>query len=215
MRLKEDKSKRGAFIALYGANNLGKSTQLKKLVTKLVEDGHQSFLVIKYPIYQLEPTGQQLNDILRGQNQLNINPKSLEMQKLYVQNRIDFQPTLIETLNSGIDVISEDYTGTGIAWGLTWGLKLKDLENLNYGLIKPDYELVLDGERFGNGVEKGHKFESAGEIVWNKNRRAHTDLAKKYGWEVFNANEDPTKVHQQIWKYLAAIFEHRHKIPTL
>ena len=145
MLLNPDLKSRGSFITVYGANNLGKSTQIAKTVTKLVEKGHQSLLVLKYPMYEITPTGPKINKILKSKEKSDIHINSLEMQKLYAQNRFDFQPALIDLLNSGIDVICEDYIGTGIAWGLTCGLKLTDLEHINFGLIKPDYEILIDG----------------------------------------------------------------------
>ncbi|MFH0833918.1 MAG: hypothetical protein V2A63_00835 [Patescibacteria group bacterium] len=55
----------GKFVAVYGINNIGKSTQTSLLVQKLVSAGIPVEYV-KYPIYDLDPTGKMLNEILRG-----------------------------------------------------------------------------------------------------------------------------------------------------
>jgi thymidylate kinase len=67
----------GKFIAIYGINNIGKSTQTSLLVQKLVNAG-VPVEYIKYPIYDLDPTGKMLNEILRGK------------QKHSVQSVIEF-----------------------------------------------------------------------------------------------------------------------------
>lgn len=67
----------GKFIAIYGINNIGKSTQTSLLVQKLVSKGIR-VEYIKYPIYDLDPTGKMLNEILRGK------------QKRSIQSMIEF-----------------------------------------------------------------------------------------------------------------------------
>jgi thymidylate kinase len=56
-------------LALYGINNIGKSTQVHFLVSRLKEAGyHAEYL--KYPVYALDPTGKKLNEIIRGKKTL-------------------------------------------------------------------------------------------------------------------------------------------------
>lgn len=199
-------SNRGSFVVFYGSNNLGKSTQTARLISKITELGHQSFMLIKYPIYELQPTGPKLNDILRGKNKTKIDPKSLEMQKLYAENRFDFQNVLIETLNAGVDVIAEDYIGTGIAWGLTFGNSLKELEDINFGLLRPDVEILLDGERFTSGIEKEHEYEKADQNIWHKNKYEFLFLAERYSWHIVKANQAVKKVSDDIWEAVKNTF---------
>jgi len=59
---------RGKLIAIYGINNIGKSTQTNLLVQRLMRAGIR-VEYIKYPIYDLDPTGKMLNEILRGKKQ--------------------------------------------------------------------------------------------------------------------------------------------------
>jgi thymidylate kinase len=49
-------AERGKFIVLYGANNLGKSTQVELLVNNLRTLQHWKLThKVKYPIYDLDP----------------------------------------------------------------------------------------------------------------------------------------------------------------
>lgn len=61
----------GKFIALYGINNIGKSTQVNLLFRRLFAAGIPVESV-KYPIYTLDPTGTKLNEILRGKRKVNM-----------------------------------------------------------------------------------------------------------------------------------------------
>lgn len=183
---------RGKFIVLYGANNLGKSTQAKLLYQRLEQEG-VPVRQLKYPIYDLEPTGPRINRALRG----GLAISDLELQGEFVQNRRDFEPTLKGFLNEGVWVVAEDYKGTGIAWGVTHGIPLQIMEELNKGLLREDTAVLLDGERFSSGIEREHRHETSGR--WERARQVHLELARRYGWEIVDANQSPEKVHHDIW----------------
>ncbi len=195
---------RGEFIVIYGANNLGKSTQIRRLAKRFVEEGKQ-ILLMKYALYDLEPTGPLLNKILRHPEELDKKYAEEEIQEIYAQNRREFQETLVSVLNAGITVLAEDYTGTGIAWGMTRGLSVERLEEINKGLVEPDIAILLDGERFDTGKEKGHRNEDSGDEIWEKNRQIHLDLASRYGWHKVNANGSVGEVEEKILKVIDSI----------
>lgn len=184
----------GKFIVLYGANNLGKSTHVTMLVDALEEMGVR-VTGIKYPVYNLEPTGSRLNAILRD----GLEMPEIEVQRLYAQNRRDFEPTLRAHLNSGIWVVAEDYTGTGVAWGLTRGVSLEALEAMNEGLLQEDLAILLHGERFTSGIEQNHRNEKDDEL-WYRAQEFHLALAGCYGWRKVSVDETRSKevVHQDI-----------------
>ncbi len=205
---------RGKFIVLYGSNNIGKSTQIRLLAQKLLEN-KKDVLTIKYPLYSLKPTGPKLNKILRSEVK---NPKDVlpeeKLQEIYAQNRADFQPILLNILNSGINVIAEDYKGTGIAWGVTRGVELKKLEKMNKSFIEPDISILLDGDRFKDNAEKVHRNEGADSDKWEKirqkhlflpentwelNREVHLQLAKRYGWVLVKVDGDIEAVSDKVW----------------
>lgn len=183
---------KGKLLVLYGANNLGKSTQVE-----LLESALQRMKIpvkrIKYPIYDLEPTGPKINAVIRGGEQM----AEEELQRTYVQNRRDYQPKLEEALDSGISVIAEDYIGTGIAWGLVRGVSIETLEEMNQGLRQEDVAILLTGERFSTGRESGHRNETDDEI-WGKANANHLMLGKRYHWQQVNANQSREKVHADI-----------------
>lgn len=188
----------GLFIVIYGINNLGKTTQAKMLVESFQQAGLAAEY-LKYPIYDLAPTGPKINEILRsGEKQLITEE---ELQKIYVQNRVDYQPQLCKKISEGVNIVAEDYSGTGIAWGWSKGADLVNLIALNKGLLKPDIEILLDGERFIGGKEENHLHESNDELM-DKCRANHLLLAARFGWQVVGANQTVEEVQWDILQIL-------------
>lgn len=190
--------KEGIFIVIYGINNLGKSTQAELLVESLEKAGLKA-RYLKYPIYDLKPTGPQINEVLRGADGQKMSEE--ELQAIYTQNRRDYQPQLIKMITEGVNAVAEDYIGTGLAWGVSKGADLEKLIESNKGLIKPDIEILLDGERFIESKENGHLHESNDELV-EKCRANHLQLAARFNWAVVNANQEIEEVQEQILKVI-------------
>jgi thymidylate kinase len=192
---------RGKFIVLYGPNNIGKSEQVPRLVGGLRELGLR-VVNLKYPIYDLKPTGPILNAILREGNPFKYNQE--EIQQIFAENRFYFEPSLKKLLTRNYWVVAEDYTGTGIAWGLTYGVSMQRLLYFNKDLLKEDFAICLDGERFSPGIERQHANEQGDK--WELNRAIHRELSVRFGWEVINANQSREKVAAEILKAVKSKF---------
>lgn len=180
------------FLALYGINNIGKSTQVERVEQALVDMG-KTVKTLKFPIYDLEPTGPQINRFLRDSDADEISGESFQM--LYIQNRIDFEPQLLELLKEYDVVLAEDYIGTGMAWGMTQGVPYRWLQakNMQYPQKKADLEILLDGERFLSGKEDGHRNEDDDAAI-EATRRNFLWLAQRHKWPVVDAHQSPEKV---------------------
>ena len=170
---------KGIFITIYGINNIGKSTNAKLLVEKLENAGHKA-VYLKYPVYDLEPSGPFLNKILRNSGVQKISED--ELQLWFILNRYQFESSLKKLLNDGNIVIAEDYIGTGIAWGVAKGLDQKWLEDANKHLLKEDLAILLIGERHTKAKEKVHVHEQNDELA-KKCANVFETLADKFGWE--------------------------------
>lgn len=190
-------------IALYGINNIGKSTQVKHLAQRMEEAG-KSVYVLKYPIYDLEPTGPQINDFLRNPDADTISGESFQM--LYIQNRLDYEPQLKVLLKEYDVVLAEDYIGTGVAWGMTQGIPYKWLQakNMQFPQKKPDLEILMDGERFLAGKESQHRNEGDDEAI-ETTRRNFQWLAKRLKWPIANANQSEEQVTADLWRFIQAV----------
>lgn len=184
---------KGIFITIYGINNIGKSTNAKLLVKKLKDAGRKA-VYLKYPVYDLEPSGQFLNKILRGGGTQKISED--ELQLWFILNRYQFESSLKKLLNDGNIVIAEDYVGTGIAWGVAKGLDQKWLEDANKYLLKENFAILLVGERHKQSKEKVHVHEQNDELS-KKCANIFEMLANKFGWKkiiVQEKAEDTSKL---------------------
>lgn len=184
------------FIALYGITNVGKTTQIE-LFKERCEKEKVRLYTQKYPIYDLVPTGPLITEAIKKGNPKNISAG--EIQALMAKNRFDFQSQLEQLTATHNLVIAEMYTGTGIAYGIGDGVNKEVLLAINKGLVIPGINILLDGKRFLESVEKGHRFEEDREKT-GYIRRIHLELAKEHGWHTVNADQDRDVIHQQIWK---------------
>ncbi|HHE46054.1 MAG TPA: hypothetical protein ENL05_01775 [Candidatus Moranbacteria bacterium] len=183
---------KGKFIAIYGVNGIGKTTQTEKLVAFLKSCGKKAGR-LKYPIYDLKPEGHSIYQYLRDANFRSKNELTThELQKKYADNRTRYEKKLLARLSSGELIVAEDYIGTGIAWGLAWGGDLEYLEKINKNLLKEDLSILMHGNRFTTAIEKNHRNESEEEKI-KISKNFHFLLAERYGWKVVKANQKKGK----------------------
>ena len=187
---------RGIFVAFYGINNLGKTLQAKRLVKTMQKKGF-NFKYIKYAIYKLKPSGTILNNYLRESNRHKLSAK--EFQLIHIINRTQYQPFLQNMLGEGVNIVAEDYLGTGIAWGAGAGVDKDFLIFMNSHLIQPDLSFCFYGKRFETGIEKNHKHESDNDLT-DRVQKIHLELAEEFNWHLIDANRKVEVVQQEILK---------------
>lgn len=190
---------KGTFITLYGVNNIGKSTHAKLLVERLKQAGHDA-VYIKYPIYDLEYSGPKLNALLRSSNKQMVSEE--ELQTLFRMNRKDYEPTLKKYFKAGKIVVAEDYTGTGIAWGMAKGLSQDFMEELNKNLVREDFSILLTGKRDIRVQEATHIHEQNDELL-EKVSKIFIQLGEKYGWRRIELQPKIEDTAELIWKNVA------------
>lgn len=187
----------GQFIALYGVNNIGKSTQISLLVSALAAEG-RPVEQRKSPNYEL-PSGKIINAILREGRQA----AAQELQQWQAINMLHDQVSLREALDGGTTVVSEDYWGTTLAWGLGHGLERADLDAMVAGLRTPDVAILMHGQRFTGAKEAGHMHEQNDDLT-ERVQRFHLELAEEFGWRKVDANRPKETVHQEIMEIVNA-----------
>jgi len=158
---------------------------------------------LKYPLYELEPSGPLLNNYLRGGNPHKLSNR--ESQIIYILNRTQYDLTLRQRILQGEWVVAEDYVGTGIAWGMGGGVARAFTETLSRHLLKEDLAILFKGDRFLDSREKGHLHEEDDALV-ERVQKAHEELAADYGWVVVSANDTVENVAVQVWRIISGKF---------
>lgn len=194
---------KGKFITIYGINNIGKSTQSKLLVERLNKEGYKAKYV-KYPVYDLPPTGPFLNKVLRGDDGQKI-PED-ELQLWFILNRYQFEPQIKQWLKEGYIVVAEDYIGTGIAWGTAKGLDKNWLKNANKYLLKEDFAIMLEGKRDLRAQEKNHVHEQNDRLV-EKCTRVHEELAEEFGWKKVKVQKKIEDTAEDMWMTISKFLD--------
>lgn len=199
-------AKKGKLITLYGINGIGKTTQVELLVQFLQSLGKNASR-LKYPVYDLEPEGPFIYKYLREPEFRSKNELSTEeLQMKYAENRRRYESELKKRLDSGEWIVAEDYTGTGIAWGLTWGANLEYLEDINKDLFQPDLSILMHGERFDTAIEAGHRNETNADRI-RICRNFHLLLRDRYQWKQVNANQDIGSVSRDIQQLVGELMK--------
>ncbi len=190
--------KKGKLIVIYGINNIGKTVQSKRLVAHFRRLGEKA-VYLKYPVYRMKPTGPLLDKILRSGKAQGISEE--ELQLIFVLNRYQFQPTLIQWLKQGKIIVAEDYRFTGVAWGVAKGANQAELEKMNKFFVQEDIAIFMEGRRKHASKEKGHLHESRDALV-NRCARVFRILAKKYHWKKVLVSHDKDETEKAIWRIL-------------
>jgi len=196
---------KGAFITIYGINNIGKTTQAKILARNLKKRGRK-VKYVKFPRYDLKPTGPFINSVLRSPRGQKISED--ELQLWFILNRYQAQPELKKLLKDGYIIIAEDYTGTGIAWGMAKGCDEKWLTEGNKYLLKEDFAVFLHGRRHEIAKERIHVHEQNDDLI-QKSDKAHFRLADKYKWRKIDANGTILRTADLILKEVDDFLSHR------
>lgn len=182
------------FITIYGVNNIGKSTHAKRLRRRFEEMGKKA-VHIKYPIYDIEPTGPRINEIIRSNSQ---SISEEELQLWFVMNRFQYEPQLKKHLEEGTIVIAEDYVWTGIAWGASKGANLEWLKAINKPLLESDFSILMHGNREKRAREATHIHESNDALI-EQCQQHFLNFADELGWQKVEVQRKLRDTADLLW----------------
>lgn len=128
----------GHVIAFEGLDQSGKQTQSERLAEVLRNEGHRvEFL--SFPEYGTA-IGTEIGSALQGERHYEADT----LQLLYIANRYEFRPRLLEWLNAGAIVICDRYMASSVAYGEAQGLDPAWLLDVQRHLPRPTLTIVLD-----------------------------------------------------------------------
>ena len=125
-------------IAFEGLDQSGKETQARRLADTLRNNGRR-VETLSFPDYAT-PIGKEIGAALRGERDFGADV----MQLLYIANRYEKKPQMLEWLSAGADVVCDRYVASSVAYGESQGLDAAWLMETQEHLPQPDLTIVLD-----------------------------------------------------------------------
>ena len=183
-------------IVFEGGDQAGKKTQSTLLIKKLKSAGIKTKL-FSFPDYST-PIGKEIGKYLHGQRKF---PPQV-IHCLLAANRWEKLDEIKKAQQKNSVVIMNRYTESNLVYGLTNGLKLDWLENLDAGLPKSDLVIVLDVsqiESFSRKRSNRDRFEKNKDFS-QKISKTYRKMAKKKRWRIVDATKSKEKVHEDIMK---------------
>ena len=185
---------RGALIALEGLDKAGKTTQAKKLVQRLVNEGYKA-LSISFPDKSTS-TGCLLDGYLTG----TITMDDRAVHLLFAANRWEAQDKIYKALQEGTTVCMDRYAYSGVAYSAAKpGFTMEWCKQPDEGLLKPDLVcyLTTDPEeaqhREGYGRERYETLHFQSEVRVN-----YAELMDET-WLILSAEEDPENIATSLY----------------
>jgi dTMP kinase len=184
MRLTTMSRPKGIFIAIEGIDAAGKRTQTSILRAWLNSKGLTTH-ALSFPAYETT-IGKEIRKFLDG----SVNYPQQVRAMLYAANRWEKKAEL-EAIISKTDVtIVDRYSGSNLAYGVSNGLELDWLLQLEQGLPEPDLVLLLDASPTKLVPRRGDRKDSYERNIslQEKARDAYLGLAKRFGWSMVDAD---------------------------
>ena len=125
-------------IAFEGLDQSGKETQARRLADTLRTNGRR-VETLSFPDYTT-PIGKEIGAALRGERDFGPDV----MQLLYIANRYEKKPQMLDWLSAGADVVCDRYVASSVAYGESQGLDAAWLVETQEHLPQPDLTIVLD-----------------------------------------------------------------------
>ncbi|XP_001652904.2 thymidylate kinase [Aedes aegypti] len=129
--------KRGALIVLEGCDRAGKTTQCKRIVESLNSAGHKAKFM-NFPDRSTQ-FGALINSYLTSKD--NFTDEGIHL--LFTLNRWEAKNEMERLLRSGVTLIVDRYSYSGVAFSAAKGLNMDWCKAPETGLPKPDLVLLL------------------------------------------------------------------------
>src|SRR5918911_3743223 len=186
---------KGKVIVIEGTDKAGKRTQSRLLLDALKVLG-KICVVIDLPDYTT-PIGAEIRAFLDGKRDY---PNELK-HMLLSANRWEKKREIESMIDNGTIVILNRYYQSNLVYGVSNGLSINWLLNLDRGLPKEDLVILLDVnpnisfQRAEPGCRDAFEINQTLLLEVYKNYRK---LARKFKWKVVNGEKTKEQVHADI-----------------
>lgn len=193
---------KGKIIVIEGSDKAGKGTQSRLLVDALKLSG-KVCVIIDFPDYTT-PIGAEIRAFLDGKRNY---PNELK-HILFSANRWEKKREIESMVDNGTIIIINRYYQSNLAYGISNGLNINWLLNLDKGLPKEDLVIVLEVSPKMSykrtTAEYNDTFEKDQKLMADVHKN-YRILARKFKWKIINGEKNREEVHQDIMKIIKSL----------
>lgn len=193
---------KGKIIVIEGTDKAGKGIQSRLLIDALKLSG-KVCVIIDFPDYTT-PIGREIRAFLDGKRNYPNEVKHI----LLSANRWEKKREIESMMDNSTIIILNRYYQSNLVYGVSNGLSIDWLLNLDKGLPKEDLVIVLDVSpkvsHQRQAAEESDVFEKDQKLIAevHKNYRV---LARKFRWKIINGEKSKEEVHQDIMRVIKAL----------
>lgn len=195
----------GYFITFEGGEGSGKTTQLRRLVPALTQEGLR-VLSTREP--GGTPISEQIRDVIHDLRNVEMRPRAETL--LYQAARAQIvEQLLVPKLKEGWIVVSDRYSDSthayqGYGHGQDWGL-IKPLVDFATGGLVPDLTIFMDvdvetGLRRRRGSDEVNRMDSLGFEFYQRVRSGYLEMAaaEPSRWVTIDANRGIDEIYLDL-----------------
>jgi dTMP kinase len=185
--------RRGSLIVIEGIDKSGKTTQ-SELLTKILAAKGIDCIRINFPDYST-PIGTEIKAFLHGKHNY---PDEVKMMLLSA-NRWEKKNELVTWLKEGKVIVMNRYYQSNLVYGISKGLKLDWLKQLDKGMPKENLVIVIDIDPITSSKrsKSADLFESDFQLLRTV-KKNYLAMARRYRWVVVNGEKSREDLKGEI-----------------
>lgn len=194
---------KGKIIVIEGTDKAGKGTQSRLLMNALKLSG-KICKMMDFPDYTT-PVGKEIRSFLGGRRSYAIEVKHM----LLSANRWEKRRDIESTIEKGTTIIMNRYYQSNLVYGISRGLNLNWLLNLDRGLPREDVVIVLEVSpdiSYRRVPKDRDTFEMDQKLLTEVNKN-YRKLAKRFNWKLVNGEKISEEVHNEIMDIVIKILK--------
>jgi dTMP kinase len=185
---------KGKIIVIEGTDKAGKGTQSRLLMNALKLSG-KICIMMDFPDYNT-PIGKEIRSFLGGRRGYAIEVKHM----LLSANRWEKKKDIESMIEKGTIIVMDRYYQSNLVYGVSHGLNLNWLLNLDRGLPREDVVIVLEVSpdiSYRRVPKDRDTFEMDQKLLIEVNKN-YRKLAKRFNWKLINGEKLSEEVHNEI-----------------
>jgi dTMP kinase len=194
---------KGKIIVIEGIDQAGKYTQSNLLQSNLLQSGNVC-TIMDFPDYAT-PIGQEIRAFLDGNRNYTLETEHVLMSA----NRWEKKNEIESLIENGTIITMNRYYQSNLVYGVSHGLNLKWLLNLDKGLPKEDVVIVLEvnpNTSYQRAPGNRDAFEIDRKLL-TKVHKNYRKLAEQFNWKVINGERVSEEVHNDIMKIVRKVIK--------